>query len=256
MFKSCWIHGCPLTPDFPTAHLFQCSKPKAGLVPVYLVHRYRRTGIYRDARRRKLGKVCQNQWLEPPPWGWGVTKDDSHHPQLRLLWLAREGLGVVMSCGRVCRPLQKICFRMMPLLPGGFSFTSSGGRGSKPLELVPPAGLLLVENMASCCQNQRKPRKGCTFAQCHSIIPHLYDLNKKMEEGPMIARTSSFTTVNGTILSLMVNAMCLPPGNLPAWRCWGRQEQSNHHFQPFPSILSQSPPFFFFEHFRRPCIFL
>lgn len=38
--------------------------------------------------------------------------------------------------------------------------------------------------------------------------------------------------------------MCLPPGNLPAWRCWGRQEKSNHHFQPFPSILSQSPPFF------------
>ena len=151
MFKSCWIHGCPLTPDLPTAHLFQCSEPKAGLVPVYLVHRYRRTGIYRDARRRKLGKVCQNQWLEPPPWGWGVAKDDSHHPQLRLLWLAREGLGVVMSSGRVCRPLQKICFRMMPLLPGGFSFTSSGGRGSKPLELVPPAGLLLVENMASCC---------------------------------------------------------------------------------------------------------
>ena len=51
----------------------------------------------------------------------------------------------------------------------------------------------------------------------------------------MIARTSSFTTVNGTILSLMVNAMCLPPGNLPAWRCWGRQEKSNitfNHFHP------------------------
>lgn len=270
MFKSCWIHGCPLTPDLPTAHLFQCSKPKAGLVPVYLVHRYRRT-IYRDARRRKWGNAvlgkCAKSVAGTPSMGMG--DGDGWLRTIHIIHNLGCLTGRVRSwcCGwrRVCCPVEfvkEMCFRMMPLQGFPSFFLCFDFPGEKD-DLWLHEAVGVGAEQAYCWwkiwhqpRTQKNPRKGYTFAQCHSIIPHLYDQNKKMEEGPMIARTSSFTTVNGTILSLTVNAMCLPPGNLPAWRCWGRPEKSNHPFKPFPSTLSQSPPFFSFEHFRRPCIFL
>ena len=50
----------------------------------------------------------------------------------------------------------------------------------------------------------------------------------------MIARTSSFTTVNGTILSLMVNAMCYLQES-PSLEMLGKARKSNitfNHFHP------------------------
>lgn len=79
MFKSCWIHGCPLTPDLPTALDTTLFPRQVWSQCIWCIAIAARGSIEMPGAgngETPFWESVPNQWLEPPPWGWGMGMGD------------------------------------------------------------------------------------------------------------------------------------------------------------------------------------